>query len=1307
MCLLVSVVVAGASCVPPFRHIGLKEGLSNSFILDMAVDGQGFIWLATESGLNRIAGENVTVFKKDNSGLVSDNLRSICYVEDRNELWISTRLDGISVYNCGTGVFRSIRKSDGLLSDAVIDVAMSADGGIWILHYHGGLQYVSPDGDISTIDVVIPEWTKCCFDDGNNHVYVGHNSVGLSVVDVVKKTVKRYMHDSSDRYTLPSNLVRCVYKDSKGNVWIGTNNGLSRFDPVREVFYNYGGRLAGDNVMSIMESEDGFLWVSSDPGGISRIEISGYRGFPGEDIVVDRITMENSPLSSPNTRAVIEDGYRNKWIANYSTGVDFIPGQLPAFRALPCSGEDGIGSLKSKVYGVAVSSDGSLWFGGEGVLSKYELGKGIDSYDVYLRKGRRKSVVRTVRQDSRGKVWLGTFDSGAQLFDPETGMSEFVDLGEDYLDVWAFCEDARGRMWIGTENGVFFWHDGIVEKGDSVNYRLSGGVVASIMRDSNGRMWVGMLGGGVDVFEEDGNYSHNVRGLPSSEINHIIEDSNEDVWIATYDGVVKVSGDSVVVYGWGDGLTDTHIRGLAEDRFGNLWMSTYSGISCLDKSSGTIHNYDFNDGVPMGGFVEGSAAVLPDGAICFGSPEGVCMFNPHSLKELSPVSPIEVIDVARLEYDSFKVSFSVRNFAQVGNVEYAYMLEGIDEKWHSTEGESYVLARNLPPGKYVLHLNVKDKNGGWDKAGIISIPLEVEPKLWQTWWAKLLYILLFAGCVAVIVHAYNRHLFLKKSLKLRQESLEIEKRRRRDEQELNNERLGFYTNIAHELRTPLTLIVGPLEDLKKDSAFPEKYRRRVALIHDNALRLLGLINQIMEFRKTETQHRQLVVAKGNPGNMVKEIGLRYRELNRNENLEINVIVGDVPSIYFDYDVVVTIMNNLISNAVKYTSEGEVAIGMKVGNRDGLDAVDFYVTDTGMGISEDELPYIFDSYYRAGNGKHVSGTGIGLALVKRLVELHKGVLTVESEYGKGSSFVFSLFVDESYPEYPHKELKSVDAMLRDENPEDNECADMEESVLVVEDNEDIRKYIVDSLRETYVVIEAADGKDGFEKAVRDMPSLIVSDVMMPGIDGFEMCHGLKTDIRTCHIPVILLTAKDSIADKETGYENGADSYITKPFSAGLLKKRIRNILTMRQMLAAQILAGKAKTNSSGEVFDNEDPNDKGNPVISNLDKAFLKKLETLFEDNIQEEKVDMTFFTDKMNMSYSAFYRKVKALTGMSPVDYFKKYKVRYSCELLVTGDYGVSEIAMMIGVSSSYFHRIFKKETGMTPTEYIQMHCRI
>lgn len=733
-------------------------------------------------------------------------------------------------------------------------------------------------------------------------------------------------------------------------------------------------------------------------------------------------------------------------------------------------------------------------------------------------------------------------------------------------------------------------------------------------------------------------------------------------------------------------------------------------------------NYDYHNGIPAGGFIEGSATILPDGTICFGSLHGVCSFNPQLINNTDIVSPIQLIacesfdrkvinrkaettvpndkGVISLPYyrNTFRFLFTVPDYAQEGLVEYAYQMEGLDRTWYDTEGEQQITFRNIDPGKYIFRVKARLKNGEWDEKNTASIHIVINPPIWATWYAKSLYTLLILCIIYLIFRSYKKRLLLKSSLKVEKNSLEMEKRNRQKEQELHNERLRFYTNIAHELRTPLTLIIGPLEDLKDNKGIPAAFRTKIQTIYRSAVQLLNLINQLMEFRKTETQNRQLTVGKGNLSNLITEIGLRYKELNQNEHVRINVKVEPVQeNIYFDADIITIILNNLLSNAIKYTRAGHITLSMHRIKANGISYVEMIVADTGYGIDAESLPHIYDRYYQA-KGKHqASGTGIGLALVKSLVDLHHGSLEVESAVEKGTTFRFRIQTDYNYPEALHKEEKVVTVVK--EMAEDAEPESAFPILLVVEDNADIREYIANELQDTYKILQANNGKEGLILALRYTPNIIVSDIMMPEMDGIAMCKGIKENMNTSHIPVILLTAKDSIQDKEEGYDSGADSYLTKPFSAKLLRSRIKNLLEMRKRLARQIVENVPSTVVKNT--EKRQSTSSPHPQLNRLDEAFLSKLTSLIEDNLDVEKIDTAFMIDCMNMSYSAFYRKVKALTELSPNEFVRKIKLRNSAHLLLTGEHNVSEAASMTGFNNmAHFRDCFKKEYGIPPSEY-------
>ncbi len=524
------------------------------------------------------------------------------------------------------------------------------------------------------------------------------------------------------------------------------------------------------------------------------------------------------------------------------------------------------------------------------------------------------------------------------------------------------------------------------------------------------------------------------------------------------------------------------------------------------------------------------------------------------------------------------------------------------------------------------------------------------------------------------------------------------------EQELNDERLRFYTNITHELRTPLTLIVGPLDDLAKSGDIPERERRSLGMVHRNAGRLLDLVNRILEFRKTETQNRRLCVRRGNIAATVYEVALKYKELNRNTKVSVDVTVesGEIQAVY-DKEVVTVMLDNLISNSIKYTPQGHVDVDCRV--KDGN--IVLTVADTGVGISKDAVDRIFDRYYQERGPHQAAGTGIGLALVKNMVTLHHGTISVSSEEGKGTSFVVKLPIADSYPEALHLE-ENVEHTQEETLPDTDKetvAADRKPLILVVEDNEDIRDYIRQSFTDLYDVRCAENGKEGLERAYEIMPSLIVSDIMMPVMDGVEMMRKLKADVRTSHIPVILLTAKESDSDREEGYASGADSYLIKPFSSTLLQSRINNLLLQRMKLTERF-AGRPAPVVSSEGESIAEKRERLIKSLSEVDRRFIEKLNKAIIDNIPSENVDVNFLAGTLCMSTSTLYRKVKALTGISPNEYIRKTKMQLAENLLLDGQLTFSEIAFKVGMNSvAYFRQCFKDEFGMTPSEYLN-HLR-
>lgn len=904
------------------------------------------------------------------------------------------------------------------------------------------------------------------------------------------------------------------------------------------------------------------------------------------------------------------------------------------------------------------------------------------------------------------------------LYTPKDGrITRIGDKGSEFLDICSFSEDINGKIWIGTQTGIYSYFNNQLSYEKELNAQLPDIMVHGIIRDKNGKLWVGTFGKGVVVFDEDDKKLYNFttdHSFPSNAVNYMMEDSRKRILVATREGIIifkDVSQPNIFVsFGAKEGLENTQVRAIQEDHDGYIWISTNGGISRLDEKNKRFYNYNYHDGIPMGDFMDGSTCITPDGTLFFGSQNGACYFNPRELSSPREVSPVTITQffiynkqtesrdtrlpvpisnrIVELPYNqnTFNISFNVLDYTQSSQVEFSYMLEGLENAWYSTQGDNQVTFRNIPHGNYVFKVKTRFRNQEWNE-NAAQLTVVIAPPLWLTWYAKLGYVILFIFALYALLRFYKRKLDLESSL-------EVERKQNLNKQELNEERLRFYTNITHELRTPLTLILGPLEDLLSDATLSPKHANKISIIHDSATRLLNLINRILEFRKTETQNRKLSVAKGDLGQLVQEVGLRYKELNPNNKVNYHIhIETEDTEIFYDADMITIILDNLMSNAAKYTSEGDITLSLRSVEENQIKYTEISVSDTGHGIDAEALPHIFDRYYQAKSKYQASGSGIGLALVKGLSELHEGILKVESTVDTGTTFTLRLLTENTYPNAIHAqhdmEKKPMDA---EETTITDTPTENHPIVLVVEDNTDIREYIRSSFTELYEVITAKDGKEGWELAQARIPNIIVSDIMMPVMDGIELCKRIKEDMRTSHIPVILLTAKDSLQDKEEGYASGADSYLTKPFSAKLLHSRINNLLETRKKIASLLALADIQPKQESAVSS-----------LNKLDNEFLQKITQIIEENLEMEKMDIAFIADKMCMSHSTLYRKIKGLTDMSANEFIRKVKMRKGVELLMSGQYTISEIAYMIGFSSvAYFRQCFKDEYGMSPSDYVK-----
>lgn len=1326
--LIFGVFFAGHSAV--IKRIDINQGLSNNYCQGIVQDRQGFIWIGTESGLNRFDGHEFKTFYYsdiDLNSLNSNELNDI-YADKKNDIiWAGTERDGLNCYHYDTHQFSRFRHDanniHSLSSNAVMSLSGESKGNVWVSTYSTGVDLLDTKSltfthyNRSTVKGLKSNFVRCAIEDHQGNLYIGHLQDGLSIVSLKNKMAINFTPDPKNPQSIPSTQVLSLLIDSKKRIWVGTDNGLALFNSQTKTFTIFRrnsnpGSLQSNFITAIHEVNNE-LWIGSVDGLDILKEQYGITESP-EKVVFQHVKASDNAdgLSHPNVNCILQDRYKNVWIGAYGGGINFVSSKSAFFHTTTHSNSSvsNTGLSNKIVLSTCFSSQNELWVGTDGSgIDVFRNGIKIRNYCVEnhtLTDNR----VTALYEDTKGNIWIG--DASGTVLCYNSRSRQFKTIEGFALPIYlirGFVEDNYQTLWITAESGIYSLNliTGEQRYFNNQNSKLGFPITRASAIDNQGRIWIGLLSGGVQIFTHDFKL---IRSFPSTDnlysVNHILCDKKGRMWVSSRQGLslFKSCDDtSYTTYGMKDGLPSNHIRAVAEDTNGKMWISTNAGLSCLNTKTGRIQNFNQKDGVPVGNFMSAAVAKSTDGTIYFGSENGLCYFNSNeSLPSFDlpdvTITNISIIDKKNahtgdftdipiskkihLEYNqsTINLKFNILDYSLSNMVEFSYQMKGLDDSWYNLQYDKSLIFRNLRPGKYIFSIKARLRNQEWSDK-VTTLEIVIRPPFWFSWWAETIYLAIILLITLYIVRFYKNKVNLENSLM-------YEKRTHQQEQELNEERLRFYTNITHELRTPLTLIIGPLEDLAQDQNLEHQTSKKINSIYRSANRLLELINQILEFRKSETNHRSLSITHGDIGHLVMETGLKFKELNQNKEVTLNIVVPHEPKlIYYDAEVMTIILDNLLSNAFKYTPKGNIQLELRHVMDGKTPLTEIVVSDSGYGISADALPRIFDHYYQAKDKHQMAGTGIGLSLVKNMVDLHQASIRVDSILGKGTVFSLRLLSDNKYPDAVHAQLMEESAEIEEEFIQNNH-----QLMLVVEDNEDIRNYICDCFTDSFEVLTAEDGKKGLELAIERTPDVIISDIMMPVMDGITFCRKLKEEVKTSHIPVILLTAKDSIQDKTEGYNTGADSYITKPFSARLLQSRVSNLLEARRKM--NLLFSSSDTSKKMMLSES----------LNRLDNEFIAKVKAIIEENIESEQISMAQIAQRLNMSHSTLYRKLKAVTGLSINEFVRKTKLQTAEELMLTGKYTISQISFMIGIGDPrYFSRCFKEEFGSTPKEYLQI----
>lgn len=1114
--------------------------------------------------------------------------------------------------------------------------------------------------------------------DNNDNIWSGTND-GLYLLQntlegAAPTFVTSFQENVGDPGSLNKNLIKSLFKDKTGIIWIGMNGGgINKFDSQRKNFQHVKRTLEEqsltyDKIRSIFEDSHGTLWIGTEGGGLNRLQKEddngGYKRF--DHIKSASNVFALGEVTSGNERYLLigsED--------------------QPSLRTI---------DLSQQERNINVQ-----------ILSDIEIGS-----------------VFSIIQDRNGIVWIGTYFEGLYRWDPKTSkktsnfhrISDNTGLPSNIIR--NIYEDSKGNIWVGTGNGLskLTPDEALKENPTFAIYQsevgnqetISHNYVLPIYESSNGNLWIGTFGGGLNKFDRE--------------------------------------SEKFKVYTEKDGLSNNVVKGIQEDAEGNLWISTNKGLTKFDPEREVFKNYDVNDGLQSDEFQELASFKRRSGEMIFGGVNGFNSFFPNEISDNPEMAKVVLTDFyifnksigpnekfngrnlletsisktkkLELKYyeSSFSFDFAALHYAAPNKNQYKYKLEGFDENWTYANFEKrFATYTNISPGEYELRLKASNNDNLWNET-YESIAITIKPPFWRT---NLAYIVYFVLGV-VFLWSLRRYTLIGITEK---HNLQLEHIDKEKSEELHQMKLQFFTNISHEFRTPLSLIVGPMADLlKKDDN--EDRRAHYLLIQKNSNYLMRLVNQLIDFRKLDQGKMKLCVAKGAMVDFVRESCDPFQFLANKKNIDYNIIVPkNSPSAWYDADVIEKVMNNILSNAFKFTPEnGAITVEMKFAKevkarsrreaffgRKGpqIEYVEIRVTDNGVGIENDRIHRIFDRFYneKGDDGVNPNGSGIGLSFTQSLVSLHHGEIEVESTLGQGSTFIIQFpFRKESYKTSEIVEAESKTARTKPDqllypdsfeitnNDGIGETSDEDLPVLlVVDDSADIRGFIKRGLGGLYRIIEADNGESGYEQALEYLPDLIVSDIMMPKLDGMGLLHKLKSDKKTSHIPVLLLTAKSRELNELEGRQYGADGYITKPFRIDLLELRIKNIFTYREQLRKRFAIDVAMQ-----------PTDI---TVTSADEQFIKQAMDIVEDHMMDAEFTVTEFVREMGLSRSNLYSKFKELTGMSTSEFVRSVRLKRAINLLEKSDFSVKEIMHKTGFNTaSYFTKCFKKQFGFTPSEY-------
>lgn len=1318
-----------------FDIFSQENGLPNNQIQCIYQDSKGWMWIGTSQGLSRFDGYTFVNFlpnPADSNSLTGNLVRVI--TEDKNgNLLVGTENGGLNVFNREKEIFshpyRNHREFR-LKEVSVNDIEDDKNGNIW-LATDFNIFLMAPDGQLSPLNPVSASGEK--FEgnyvrelqfDRNGLLWIGTNN-GVFTFNTSNNELKSF-HLPIERFQ--NKEIWEIYLDEEGLIWIGTYSaGLFLVDPAtgstqQVVLSPTIDRT--ETVRTISRGIYGEYWIGTRGGLYKYSKAKGVTGFFRHDEREPRSLSNNSVLS------IFHDAKGETWIGTRG-GLNLLSKRKQVFHSF--SALPGVNSYlnSNSVYAFWIDSKGKIWIGTEdGGINIYDPVSG--KFDYMMAEPNKpnsisQNCIKSFMDDGRGNLWVGTFMGGIDVINLETRSiknyshdpSNPNSLSENR--VWDICMDRDGEIWVANSNGV----DKFDKNTNSfIHYSQTFGINQAlwIEADSNNNLWIGGLDE-IILFEKK---QQQIKRFPEHS-RGMFEDSKNRIWITTNDkgiAVYSTATGPIEYYSESNGLANNQALCIQEDSEANLWISTSNGLSKFDAQNKIFQNFTNRDGLSNNQFCYGASYKNQNGDLLFGSISGFSMFNPREIVSAEADVPIVLTDfkilyksvpigsdkksvlkksisqtselVLNYDQNVFTIEFAALNYVNSNKNLYTYILEGFNKEWNEPSTSRSATYTNLNPGEYTLRIK-RYIPGLAENTIELTLKITVLPPFWKTKWFLSLIVISILALIYVLVQFFINREKIKSQLVL-------ERMNARRLHELDMMKLKFFTNISHEIRTPLTLILGPLNKIMGKDIPKKEIDENLVLIHRNANTLNKLISQLLDFRKLQTGNLKLHLTESDIVEFVSNAVDSFRDFAREKQitLKFTTLKKHLHAV-FDPDKLEKIINNLLSNAVKFTEPGgTISVNLSLvfnsdddfsGDEREKQFIEITVKDTGRGISQQNINKVFNRFFQSDEEDSYSGTGIGLALVKELVNLHKGDIFVTSKPGKGTRFTIRLPYNTSLSEIKGKLIENAEPDQVDgitgSLPHVESLEKMDSKImLIVEDNQDVRQFISGHFASFYSIIEARNGEEGWEMALENVPDIIVSDVLMPVLDGYEFCKRIKDDERTSHIPVILLTALHSKEHEIKGLTTGADDYITKPFDLSVLQAKIENVLTMRESL---------KEKYTGTVV-----LEPTNVTITSHDERFLQKAIEVIEENISDSDLDIENFSQQVGVSRMQLYRKLHALTDMTVKEFIRHIRLKRAAQMLIQDKLNVSEVAYEVGFKDlSHFRKCFKREFGMSATEYV------